>query len=306
MSVEQPIEANEQETPEAPLGQRLIAARERKGLSREAIASDLRLQLRLVKALEEDDDERLPPPAFVIGYLRSYARRVDLPEQEVIAAYTTRTQDGVPRIVSRAKNSQVSSQDWPVRFVTWIIVMGLAALLVFWWISNRPLAEHQALTESEPMPPSLPPAIEAPADGGEAAPAGEETSGPVLTAEQAPEPVLETVTENDEGMSAAAPTAVQPEATPIARPQTASPANSLRLVFSADSWTEVTDVTGRSLFYDLAKEGRTLELVGEPPFRLFFGYAPGVEVHYDGTLIDHRAYHRRDMARFTVGKALEE
>ncbi|HEY9149116.1 MAG TPA: DUF4115 domain-containing protein, partial [Gammaproteobacteria bacterium] len=88
------------------------------------------------------------------------------------------------------------------------------------------------------------------------------------------------------------------EASPITA---TTPVSQLELRFEADSWTEVEDNAGRSLTYGLIKGGRTLQLTGEAPFRVFLGYAPGVSVYYNGDRFDHSPFQRRDIARFRVG-----
>ena len=59
-------------------GSILRAAREAAGLERAQVARSLNLEKNIVEALESDDVERLPEPAYVKGYLRAYARLLDL------------------------------------------------------------------------------------------------------------------------------------------------------------------------------------------------------------------------------------
>ena len=68
-------------------GQELRVARERAGISRDSMAERLRLAVEQFDALENDDYAELPPPAFVRGYFRAYARELGLDPDEYIAAY---------------------------------------------------------------------------------------------------------------------------------------------------------------------------------------------------------------------------
>lgn len=96
------------ETPEIPPqgnrpGQLLKRAREAKNLSVAAIATQMNLDLRIVEALEAGDESTLPAPIFVRGYLRGYARLVDVPESEVLSAYQAQApQEPVPRAIGMA------------------------------------------------------------------------------------------------------------------------------------------------------------------------------------------------------------
>ncbi|UWN51246.1 Cytoskeleton protein RodZ [Alcanivorax sp. ALC70] len=64
-------------------GERLRRAREEQGLSQDEVSKHLRLSLSYLRALEEDDYDRLPEPPFIKGYLRNYARFLGLPAEEL-------------------------------------------------------------------------------------------------------------------------------------------------------------------------------------------------------------------------------
>jgi len=295
-------EASEEVRAQEGPGRRLRKARESRGLSREEAADELRLDLRHVRALEEDDYENLPPPAFVIGYLRNYARLLELPEQEIIESFEKAGTEQPPELVSYTRDTQVRSSDLPVRLVTYLLVIGLAVLLAAWWLSEGqenggPDVSEPAETEMAPEPelvptpvpgetletpvePEQPSAVDEPEAGMPAEPAGDQPAqAPDIPVQQAP-----------------------PEQ-PVP-PVSAQPGTELRLVFTADSWAEVTDATGRRLVYDLVKDGGEMTLEGQAPFRIFLGYAPGVTLYYGGEKFDHTAYIRRnETARFRVGSS---
>ena len=66
----------EHEIEDLTAGQRLKAAREAHQLDRNEIARWLKLDEKFIKAIEEDDEEHLPQPVFIAGYIRSYAKLV--------------------------------------------------------------------------------------------------------------------------------------------------------------------------------------------------------------------------------------
>jgi cytoskeleton protein RodZ len=53
-------------------------------------------------------------------------------------------------------------------------------------------------------------------------------------------------------------------------------------VYSADSWTEVHDATGRRLLYGLSLGRATRRLEGVPPLSVLLGDASGVTLEVDG------------------------
>ena len=61
----------------------LKEAREAKGLSIDAVATDLHLHSDMIAALESCDSSSLPSEMFVMGYLRSYARLLGVDESRL-------------------------------------------------------------------------------------------------------------------------------------------------------------------------------------------------------------------------------
>ena len=83
-----------QESPDAlgssspgSLGTMLRDAREARGLSEREAADTMNLSAHFLEALEKEQFDKLPAPAFVRGYLRSYSRMLGLSEEEVISCY---------------------------------------------------------------------------------------------------------------------------------------------------------------------------------------------------------------------------
>jgi len=74
-------------------------------------------------------------------------------------------------------------------------------------------------------------------------------------------------------------------ATIVPVPAETMPANGevrLSLSYSGDCWTEISDATGRRLFFDMGHAGRNLELNGVPPFAVLFGNVDNVAVRING------------------------
>lgn len=79
-------DAVESELADKSPGQGLREGRERRKLSVEQVARDLNLTVATIEALEKDQFERLPGPVFARGYLRSYAKLLDLPAEPFLDA----------------------------------------------------------------------------------------------------------------------------------------------------------------------------------------------------------------------------
>jgi len=64
-------------------GRRLQAAREKLGWNEADVARKLHMSVSFVRAIEADDYERLPEATFIKGYMRNYARLLEIPADEV-------------------------------------------------------------------------------------------------------------------------------------------------------------------------------------------------------------------------------
>ncbi len=87
-----------------------------------------------------------------------------------------------------------------------------------------------------------------------------------------------------------------------ARRITAEGDDLLRMEFSEDCWVEVMSATGSLLYGDLNRSGRILVLVGEAPFRVLLGYAPGVRMSFNGEAVVLTPHTRNAVADLVLGQ----
>jgi len=144
MSVEESLE---RESPLAVKGpSRLLAeARERLGLSQKEVADKLYLTTSYIKYIDDGEFTSIPKPAFIRGYLRTYARVVELSGDEIVALYEAELQAAEPTPEIRGvteENVGISSITGPV-LQTGLIGLGALALVivVIWWIVSDPEEE---------------------------------------------------------------------------------------------------------------------------------------------------------------------
>lgn len=68
-------------------GKWLVRERELRGLGSDEVARATRLTKSLVDSIESGEEARMPPRAYVVGYLRAYAGAVGLDADEVVLRY---------------------------------------------------------------------------------------------------------------------------------------------------------------------------------------------------------------------------
>jgi len=260
-------------------GERLRAARRANDISLRDIAKELHLDEGKVRALEQNEFDVLGAPVFAKGHLRKYAELVGVAEDDIMTDYykMTRTTAAPPLV------SPVRKRPRDINVVPWIlgalivVVVGAAA---YWWFVQR---TPEPASSRVATPPAVPASREV-----ERPSAAEETGAieivgadteadAAVPAEDEPE---EPMTSNENASVEAQPVAVE---APLPESQEVSvDAAGIRLSFSGDCWTEVSDATGERLFYDLGAAGRVVSLSGEPPFRVILGDAENVSISVNG------------------------
>ncbi len=68
-------------------GESLRKERELRGITLEEISAQSKVHIRFLEAIEQDDFSELPAKAFTKGFLRSYARMIDVDEELVLSNF---------------------------------------------------------------------------------------------------------------------------------------------------------------------------------------------------------------------------
>lgn len=279
------------EQPGPLAGERLAEARREQQISVLEIAKELHLDEPKVLALERNEFDAIGAPVFAKGHLKKYAQLVGVDEGDVLKDYyeLNRSASAPPVISARARpRREMSPGPWIAVIVVIIIVAS-----VYWWLTSRPAT----VSQPEPEP-------EQPAMQQDVAPVQSDDTAALM----ANESDREAVQAEGEQPAAEEPRAEEPaaEEPAVRQPeveQSVVDEGSVRLsvTYSGDCWTEITDASGRRLFFDLGKAGRTVELSGEPPFNVLFGNADNVSLKVDGADYAVAATDRRGRtARLTI------
>ncbi|MCL5255944.1 MAG: DUF4115 domain-containing protein [Gammaproteobacteria bacterium] len=117
-------------------GELLKAAREAAGMTVLQVADRLRLRQQLIHELEADKLDG-STSTYVRGYLRAYAKLVQIPEADIMEAYKRTRGAEEPELStmqSFSRKTSIESQDNRLMLITWVIVLLLiASVAVFVW-----------------------------------------------------------------------------------------------------------------------------------------------------------------------------
>ena len=136
----------------ASIGAQLVAARQARKLDRAMVARELKLDVAVVEALEQDNAAALPAPIFVKGYLRSYARLVGLPEEQLVRTYAQQVDDLPPLTVTRIKAKTPLFRLPSSRLLRNVVLLLLLVIMLWlaWPFVDRLLESRDVQDEQAP------------------------------------------------------------------------------------------------------------------------------------------------------------
>ncbi len=274
--------------PAASAGARLREAREAAGMTIDAVAQQLKLAPRQVKALEDDDFAQLPGRTFIRGFMRNYARLVRLDPEALLAALPEGGAAPSLEHPSLASTTRVIGElpadaHGKPKAARWAIPLALVAIVAVGAVYEfaRPLAEHgKAPAGKTAGAPAAPTPAPAPAP----APQAVDASPPAAPAES--------------GAPAAA--AGAPPAAEVVAPVAAAGDAPLVFVFRGTSWIEVKDAKGAIVLSTIGYPGATHAVGGALPLDVVLGNAEAVAVTWRGAPFDAAPFTKQNVAKFTV------
>jgi len=270
-------EKSEDESKGPLCGERLRAARRENDISIRDIAKELHLDEPKVRALEENNFGLLGAPVFAKGHMRKYAELVGVDIDDVLADYyQLERSTGAPPVVGpkRKVPRDISLGPWIAVVVVTLIVGGAA----YWWFNREPADISSAKVEPATLAPF--------ASDSDIDPASAEDSqvatgiAEVVDSQSADDPGAEKLgtVENEEVQNEPVVTVQEPvNSAPSSLPQVR-----VELTYTGDCWTEVSDASGKRLFYDLGAAGRVVPLRGDAPLRIVLGDSANVSITVEG------------------------
>ena len=288
---ELPLSTDETDSGPAQLGRKLGAARESCGLSIGDVAHQLKLSPWQVEAIEAGNCQRLPGTVFIRGFIRNYARLVKLDPAPLLASAEQQLPHSAPPEPELPHSVNIP---FPTgRELSWhkyaIALLVLLVPVVVFEFYGEDAAEVTVNSRLVVLPQPQVMAEEKAADAG-VVPPGSPASDTMVKPVRA-------VSETQTRASA--------DGTPQKSIRTASVEHQpgehlLRLRFDQESWVEVRDRNGRTIFSQLNPAGTEQAVSGLPPLSLVVGNAVGVRLTHNQQPVDLAPHIKVDVARLTL------
>lgn len=295
------------------VGMALREAREALGMSVHDVAERIKFAPKQVEALEANDFAHLPEAAFLRGFVRSYARVLQLDEVSLLAALP---REPAKQPVARSQAVNVAfpairslrsiNMLWLAGALGIVLLLGLFVLLS----GTEPTAKTAAIIVEPVSLPGAEAAVSAVAD------TGVQPKLPDAVAVEAPKKAPET-NKIPESLKRPEPAkAVPPVINPLPQidaasaPVAAKPPiplevlkrRPLHFVFNESAWAEVLDSRGVVLLSRTNPRG-TEKWVGGPrhePYDISIAHPANVKLYYRGKEIDLSAYAGMDVVHLKL------
>jgi len=296
-------------------GTRLRYEREQRNLSIQNIADHLYLESRVIKCLENDEYDDLPPGIFIRGYIRNYAKYLEIPSEPLIKGYRKLVEEEEEEEESRPaaqqqkpvrRTKQASGKDLWFKFLTFMIVVVSLVLMALWRLNPiDSQTENPEETATELI------------DNGESI----QTLPITLEEEEVPLPSEETSEEESNNSSpnptpnttTPVPTTDSPqtaeieqvsETTEVPEPEVLDE-RKIKVFFDDVAWVGITDGTEKELRSGTVSKGEELVFEGQPPFKIKSARLDKIRVEYKGKVISLKNHPDREGKNVIIGEIME-
>lgn len=296
------------------LGSTLQAARLEKKLSQQDVSNSLRYSVKQIDALENNVFDSLPDAMMTRGFIRSYAKYLELDAEPLLAAYRTSLGDDPEKVISvRSSMRPVALTKESLPWLKYILASIVVLLFLLAWMAyveympkqeaevdtGAQLSPVQTYAQTTPEP--ISPTVEALPEA--ALPAAERL------AEDDANPVLADATATQANYSASSQASVSAEpsasvqAAPVATASVSSQssaAKNITFTFSGQSWVRVVDTAGKVIYEKLSHSGETDTIQAVPPVDIVVGNASETKLNFSGQEVDLAAKTKNNVARVTL------
>ena len=281
-------------------GEILRKKRESIGLSIDHIANQLNLDSKLIELLEKNDYERFNIETYIKGYLRAYAKVLDLDGDMIINLYKESNPEKTPEILPNVKPKiQRNSADRSVKLFSYIIGLTIALSILVWYQKNflvQPSEENLKITNIKIHENTningvnidykiINHAISWQWPINKADKNYESNNNELeLVESEKTQDKIKNISDTNE----------------VSTYNIQQGSDTVVLNLTGDSWIEIYDREGGRLFLDLARGGKNYIINGNSPFDILLGAAKEVSIEFNGSSVDIEPYTKFGIARFTL------
>jgi cytoskeleton protein RodZ len=308
-------------------GKMLSEARISIGMSQQQVADKLNFRVTLVQNIETECFDKSLPDTFNRGYLRNYAKLVNVSQEQVLVSYEQLdvAQKNCAELQSFSKGTEKRAEHNRVMWVTYLILAVLVGATLVWWMqtpSSQPInlseinspvkvvvnqggANDNNQTDFSQINPDS-------ADQSNAKVV--EMSGNILTiadevVKTTPESELlagvaeQVIDQGNANLTAIAEQAKVESQLTVAEldsPDLITALAKVVFTFSGDCWVNIYDASGERLAWGVKKSGYVMTISGQAPFSVTLGKPELVTIDYNDVRVDTSTFSVGNIAKFAL------
>jgi len=307
-------------------GRMLAEARECMGLSQQQVADKLNFRKTLVQEIEAEQFDLSLPSAFNRGYLKNYAKLVNISQDDVLNSYDQLgvAQRQCAEMQSFSKGTEKQAEHNMLMWITYLIIVSLIIATIVWWY-QAPSVQPTVITvdatepvESEILSTSAQNtnAITVQHANNQADNAALKPSDSALEVEQdselnttinnditASDNITDTPSESSQvtlSQSATQNLAALNNIEPAEPPITTQPVANVVFSFSGDCWVNIYDASGERIAWGVKKSGYVMRISGQAPFNVTLGKPELVNIEYNDVAVDMSDFNAGNIAKFSL------
>jgi cytoskeleton protein RodZ len=288
---------------ELSLGAKLKEARLRAGISEKEAADQLKITPTYIRAIEDGNYAILPTTPFVAGYLKSYARILDLDADLILSEFYLKINPVIDEEKTESKSLRKKVSLNKIQTKGWVII--LIATVIVWAVAVAIFDQGGSATSSDLSQKDTPVGVnqEVAVDSEAELDDVEEVTTPEGLSE-----AISSEAESDTGHAAKNLHLSEADmtATNVAESHTldavaSNGKDTLNFIFSGECWLEVTDKNGDVLAADIYQDGDVFTAEGTAPFTVMLGNVRLVSVLLNGSAYTLKPDGFRKTLRTTIG-----
>ena len=300
-------------------GQMLAQARNKMGLSQQDVADRLNFRTTLVKGIEEGVFDQSIPATFNRGYLRNYAKLVNISADDVISAYEMLNvaQQQCAELQSFSKGTEKQAESNLIMWISYLILAVLIGSTIVWWLqetnensevsifpSQTSLIDPTTIDNKQLESKTL--------NNSNITPANDSTNDEPNSNEQSKveislaetlidAPAIEKA-QNKEILTGAELSLVDSSKnlSNSEANDTVAVNSEVLFTFNGDCWVNIYDATGERLAWGIKKSGYVMTISGQAPFNVTLGKPELVTIEYNEKVIDMSQFNRGNIAKFSL------
>ena len=305
---EQTHEEEEKKANKQSPGQILVAAREALNIDLADLAKQIKVPLYVLEAIDKDRVPKNLPETFVRGYIRSYAKKVNVDEKLVLPQVETVgviVDDADKEMQSFSRRNKRKALERRLSRVTWVLAIVLTGTLIFWWLQDNQYTEFAPVAGDEDH--AVVEALEVKAEVLPAPVVATDNAQPLSAVELAQVAEEETEAEPE---PEATPTTQEQEPVALTVSEKSMVADNgevdgegyikVEMRFENDCWVEVHDMAGDRIAIGNKPAGYLMSLNAQGPLNVLLGNPEGVTILVDDKPFNIAHLPKNRVARFEL------